>query len=183
MVRVAAKRHLANLVQQPDRMTEPWKNATIGNPVLVRDTTLEPAYWITPVKLGKSVLGYIEVTLNYNTIGHAYFYTNPEKLNALPSTVTRIPGDEALRLAKPTLSRYADAKFSKPKFVNDNARGRLAWMIEVRKDRKLISHVFVTPNYVYERQIGIQREHGVRGAASSSNPSNHSPPPSSSQAQ
>jgi hypothetical protein len=166
IVRTTAKERLAQLTQQLDRMIEPWKHATVGNPVLVRTTSLEPSYWITPVKLGKSVLGYIEVGLNYTVIGHAYFYTNPEKLDDCPLTVTRISREEALRLAKTTLENYPDAHFSKPFFVHDNARGRLAWMIELRKNNELVSQVFVTPNYVYERKAGVARELGLRGNSS-----------------
>src|SRR5512137_1704838 len=164
MVRSVAKQHLTSLVQQPDRMTEPWKHATIGNSLLVRDVSLEPSHWIAPVKRGKSVLGYIEVAPNYTVIGHAYFYTNPENLNDCPLTVTRISKEDALHLAKTTLENYADAQFSKPFFVHDNARGRLAWMIQVRKNKELVSRVFVTPGYVYERQVGVDREPGLRGS-------------------
>ena len=85
------------------------------------------------------------------TVGHTYFYTNPENIGDCPRTVARISNDEALQLAKETLENNIAAILERPVFVYDEEKGCISWMIELLKNGRLANPVFVTPNYVYER--------------------------------
>ena len=51
-----------------------------------------------------------------------------------------------------------------PVWVHDGARSRVAWMFEVRSEGRIVSRVFVTPGYVYERKPEESAERpGLRG--------------------
>ena len=132
-------------------MLKPWRNATVGNPKLVRTQDLNPSYWIVPIHQNGIVLGRIDISLEGNMMGYAYFYQNPNDLSVCPSTVTRLTREDAIQQVQTILDTYIDAEFSEPIFVFDNQRNRLAWMIEVRKQGELISRIFVTLGDIYQR--------------------------------
>lgn len=159
--RAIAQTYLFHFLRQPDPMLRPWREAVLGDPLLVRTVDLEPSHWIVPVLFHGSVLGGVEVTLDGRVAGHSYFYRNPEDLSVCPAVTTRISSQEALQQAEGILSTYVGAEFSEPVFVFNGFRDRLAWMIQVRMGGKLVSRVFVTPGYVYERRAG--KEHPPTG--------------------
>lgn len=148
-----ACKYLADVLQlDGSAMILPWRDGLPGEPILVNTVDLKPSYWIVPVEgLGRA-LGYIEIGLEGTVLGHVYLYQNPTELSNCPDLATRISAEQALELAQGVLKRYADARVSHPVFVHDGARSRVAWMIEVRTKNHLISQVFVTPDYVYERK-------------------------------
>lgn len=137
-------------------MLKPWREAVVGDPELVRTVNLEPSYWIVPISHHCKVLGQIDVTQDGHVMGHAYFYQNPQDLSVCPSIVTRLSAEEAFRRAEKILNTYTSAELTEPIFVLDGLRNRLAWMIKVHIGGKLVSRVFVTPGYVYQRKVGEQ---------------------------
>ena len=138
-------------------MLKPWREAVLGDPVLVRTVELESSYWIVSVERHGQVLGYIEVGPDGHVLGYAYLYQSPDDLSPCPPLVTRLSAEEAYKQAERILNTYAGAEFADPVFVHDGPRNRLAWMIEVRMGGELVSRVFVTPGYAYERKAGEKR--------------------------
>jgi hypothetical protein len=155
-IKAVARTYFVSLLQQVDPMLEPWREAILGDPELVRTVELEPSYWVVPVVRQSQVLGYIEVSRHERVLGHAYFYQNPHDLSSCPRSVTRLSSDEAYKQAQGVLKTYSGAKFTNPMFVHDGPHNRLAWMIEVHFGDELVSRVFVTPGYVYERKAGTK---------------------------
>ncbi len=147
-----ARTYFANILQQADAMLKPWRDAVVGDPVLVRTVELDPSYWIVPVVRYGQVLGYIDVGPRGQVLGYAYLYRSPDDLSPCPPVVTRLSAEEAYKQAEEILSTYPDAEFTDPVFVHDGPRNRLAWMIEVRVGGELATRVFVTPGYVYQRK-------------------------------
>jgi hypothetical protein len=135
-------------------MLKPWRDAIVGNPVLVRTIELEPSYWIVPTVLHGKILGYIEVDPDGSVLGHAYFYQSSDDLQSCPNVVTQLNAEEAYRQAEAIRNTYFGTEFSEPIFVHDDSHDRLAWMIEIRIEGEVVSRVFVTPGYVYQRKLG-----------------------------
>lgn len=142
------------LKKEPEPMLIPWLDAKLGDPLLVRTVDLEPSHWIVPVVRRGKVLGRISVNKEGRVMGHAYFHQSSEDLSMCPSFVTRLSSEEAFHQAKQILDSYVGAEFSEPVFVLNGFRNQLAWMIKVLIGGELISRVFVTPSYVYERTVG-----------------------------
>jgi len=135
-------------------MLKPWREAAVGNPVLVRTVELEPSYWIVPTVLHDKVLGYIEVDPDGHALGHACFYQSPDDLQSCPNVVTHLNAQEAYQQAEEVRNTYLGAEFTEPVFVHDGPHNRLAWMIEIRIEGEVVNRVFVTPSYVYQRKLG-----------------------------
>lgn len=135
-------------------MISPWREAELGDPIMVRTMESKASFWIIPVERPGQALGYINIGSDGRVMGYAYLYENQVDLSACPPLATRISAEEARELANDLLKTYRGAKFSTPVFVHDGPHNRLAWMIEVRTENKLVSRVFVTPGYAYERRVG-----------------------------
>lgn len=148
-----AQSYLASALKHDDSMLIPWQEAVFSDPVLVCTMELKASFWIVPVERHGQVYGHIDIDPDGRVLGHAYLYQNPADLSTCPPLVTRISAEEARELADDLLKTHSGAKFSDPVFVHDGPRSRLAWMIEVRTEDELVSRVFVTPGYVYERRI------------------------------
>lgn len=162
--RTIAEEIHANLIQLPDQMLGPWRNADVGNPLLVYTVNRNPSHWTVPIQYNGVVLGRIDISLEGLMMGHSYFYQNPNDLSVCPSTVTRLTRNDAIQQAQTILETYIDAEFSEPVFVIDNQRNQLAWMIEVREQEELVSRVFVTLGYIYQRDPGEEPQpKGLRG--------------------
>ena len=130
----------------------PWQGAQVGESLLVRTTERDPLFWLGPVEIPGSVLGAIEIGLDGSLRGQMIFYTSPETLAGCPQTVTRNTAEEALEEASNLLARYPGAAVSGPIYVREDLRQELAWMIEVSRSGKILSRIFVTPGYVWERR-------------------------------
>jgi len=118
----------------------------------VRTTERDPFSWLIPVEIPGSVLGAIELGLDGSLWGQMIFYTSPETLAECPRTVTRNTAEEALAKASPLLVQYTEADVSEPIYVREDLRQALAWMIEVSRSGKILTRIFVTPGYVWERR-------------------------------
>ena len=79
----AARRYVAALRDDPDPMLAPWRAATLGEPELVRTAELRPSYWFVLVMQGDRTLGYVEVGLEGQLLGHSYLYHPPDDLSAV----------------------------------------------------------------------------------------------------
>ncbi len=148
-----AKSKFERLIQEDDdQMVQPWKSASLGDSVLVRTINGEPSYWKVLVVMGEKVIGFIDVK-NENIPRYGFFYQNPEHLENCPAQYPVITAEDAKEMAKPVLLNYANFSIGEPVYVHDGAvETRLAWMIEIKKDKVVISRVFVTPKFVYERK-------------------------------
>ena len=107
---------------QRDSMLKNWKKAVLGEPFLVRDLELEPAFWIVPVNLDERVLGHINLSLDGGLMGHVYFHVTPDDLKSLPSVVTRLSASEALDQALVFVATR-DVELGDPVYVFDELRG------------------------------------------------------------
>lgn len=135
-----------------DRRIAPWKGATVGEPVLVRDETSSPLFWLVPYERQGKVIGYIRVGTDGGIMEHGYFYTDPEDLNPCPPVVTRMTSREALDHAGKLLEEYREYDVEPPVYVYDRLRDTLAWMIEIRHAGAVINRIFVSPGYIYKRK-------------------------------
>ncbi|MCK4475300.1 MAG: hypothetical protein KAU16_01070 [Methanophagales archaeon] len=140
------------LVQEEDPMFEPWKQSVLGDPILVRTVEEEPSYWSVPVILKEKVIGFIDVEGDGTISRYGHFYESPDNLSECPTTLTRITAEEAVELAEEITAKYPDAEVSKPIFVHDGAKSKIAWMLKMEKNGEIISRVFVSGRYVYERK-------------------------------
>jgi len=150
-----AESYFYTILQYDDSsMISPWREAVLGDPLLVRTVEFEASFWIMPVERPGQALGYISIGLDGQVMGHSYLYQNPAELSVCPPLATRISAEEARELANDLLKPYSGARFSDPVFVHDGPHSRLGWMIEVRREDELFSRVFITPGYAYERRMG-----------------------------
>lgn len=132
----------------------PLKGASVGEPILVRDETRLPLYWLVPCDREERVLGYIRIGLNGNVMGHGYFYNEPADLNPCPSVVTRITSHEAQKHAQKLLEEYQGYNIEPPVYVYDRMRDKQVWMFEVLQDvGAVISRIFVAPGFIYQRKV------------------------------
>ncbi len=142
---------------------ELWANpdATVGMPYLVRSVDEKPRYWLVPVILDEKVIGAIEVEMDgqaprnecMNCLTTPYY--NPKNIGNCSSIVTISTSEEAKVIAKNITDKYKDAIISEPIYVYDDTGccSGEAWMFKVvGKDGKIISRVFATPLYAYERK-------------------------------
>jgi hypothetical protein len=131
----------------------PWREASLGTPVLVRNLFKEPSYWLVPVLRHGQVIGFVRV-LGSGKVAHiGTFYQDPSKIEG-PTTITGIESTEASRKAVERIHRDQGESALDPIFVHDGPVGREAWLIEVVKDHIPIRWIFVTPGFVYERPAG-----------------------------
>ena len=140
---------------QGDPMFDPWtwKQSVYGDPILVRTVDEEPSYWRVPVNFKDKVLGYIDVNGSSGTIWrYGEFYESPDNLSLCPSVPTLITAAEAAELAEEITARYPDAEVSDPIFVHDGAKSKIAWMLKIEKNGEIISRVFLSGRYPYERR-------------------------------
>ncbi len=159
-----AKTYLTSLLH--DRRSAPplWAAAKLGPAEMVYTIDLAPSYWIVPVLWQDHALGHIDVYRDGQVLGHSILCRNPDDLSTCPRVVTRITSEEAYAEAGPILKAYVAAEFSPPVFAHDGPRNRLAWMIQVHQGGALISRVFVTPGYAYERRADVTPPEGLRGS-------------------
>lgn len=136
-------------------------DATVGMPYLVRSVDEKPRYWIVPVVLDEKVIGVIEVEMNgqaprWGGLRCLYIpHYNPKNIVNCSSPVTLITSEEAKDIAKNITDKYKDAVISEPIYVYDDTGccSGEAWMLKVvGKDGKIISRVFATVLYAYERK-------------------------------
>lgn len=162
---VIAQRAFASALQYDhSSMISPWREGLLADPLLVRTVELNASYWIVPVQRAGQVLGTIDIGPDGRIMGSTYLYQNPADLSVCPPLATRISANEAQELAGDLLKQHDGAGFSDPVFVHDGSHNRLAWMIEVRVVDELISRVFVTPGYAYEKKVGGEfPPSGLRG--------------------
>lgn len=150
-----AQSYFSSILEQDDSlMISPWREAALGDPVLVHTVESKASFWIIPVERLGQALGHINISREGRVMGYAYLYQDPADLSVCPPLATRLSAEEARELAGDLLNAYSGARFSDPVFVHDGPTSRLAWMIEVRAEDELISRVFVTPGYAYERRMG-----------------------------
>jgi hypothetical protein len=167
-IRKAGQHALMMMQMRGDAMSLPWRQSSIGEPFLVHTVAHEPAFWLVPVVRERLVLGSIEIGLDGALWGQSFFYITPDSLEDCPTVVTRIPAEEARRLAAPFVAHYPGAEASPPVYVHDGPRNRLAWMIEIARAGEQLSRIFVTPGHAWEQhpsdpppQPGLRGDCGV----------------------
>ncbi len=135
-------------------------DSVVGTPFLVRSVDEKPRYWIVPVILDEKVIGFTEVEMDgevprWGGMGCLYSpYYNPKNIDKCSSSVTPITSEEAKDIAKNITDKYKDTIISEPIYVYDDTGccSGEAWMLKVAgKDGKIISRVFATMLYAYER--------------------------------
>jgi hypothetical protein len=139
---------------QGDPMYDPWRDTSVGEPVLVKDVYTNPSYWIVPVLIQEKVAGFVRVLGTGRVAAIGTFYKDPKQIETCPDTVTSIYAGEATRRAEERIHTEQGEVPLDPVFVHDGPPGREAWLIEVLKDGKPSRWIFVTPAFIYERVAG-----------------------------
>lgn len=151
------------LTQEESPISEMYKqdnHAKIGDPVLVRTINEEPSYWRVPEILEGKVIGFMDVKPDgkVTRFGHFGCFSQSSKtrnISNCPSVVTLNTAEEAKEIAKNITDKYGDdAIISEPIFVHDGAETQLAWMLKIEKNNEIISRVFVSKDYTYEKKAG-----------------------------
>ena len=137
-----------------DPLFTPWSDASVGDPVLVRDVFKNPSYWIVPVLIHERVAGFIRVLGTGKVAALGTFYQDPSEIRTCPTTVTGINSSEAKHKAMERIHPEKGETALDPLFVHDGPPGREAWLIEVTKEGKPSRWIFVTPAFIYERLAG-----------------------------
>jgi hypothetical protein len=149
-----ARRELAGKPWRSDPLFDPWKEASLQEPILVRDVFKTPSYWVVPVLLEGRVAGFIRILGEGEVAALGAFYQRPEQIKTCPQTFPALNAGEAKRQAQERVSGNLGETMSEPVFVHDGPPGREAWLIEVFREDKPSRWIFVTPGFIYERQAG-----------------------------
>lgn len=132
----------------------PWREMTLGEPVLVMTVHKEPSYWSVPVLIRGRVAGFVRVLGTGKVAALGTFYQDPTQIDDCPVVVTVIDATEACYRAQELIHPEEGETASDPLFVHDGPPGREAWLIEVIKEGRPYRWIFVTPAFVYERPAG-----------------------------
>jgi len=149
-----AREEIKQLISEGDSMFAPWSDASLGEPVLVRDVFKNPSYWVVPVWIQERVAGFVRVLGTGRVADIGAFYKYPKQIETCPTSVTIIDAGEASRRAEERIHPEQGEVASEPVFVHDGPISRVAWLIEVLLDNKPSRWIFVTPAFVYERPAG-----------------------------
>jgi hypothetical protein len=155
-----ASEELRRIPLRGDPLFDPWLTASLGRPVLVRDLTRQPSYWVVPVVFGSRACGFIRVLGSGQISAFGAFYRDPGQLDGCPSTVTGIEADEAARRARARIGPEQGEVASDPVYVHDGPAGREAWLVEMLRGGIPSRWIFVTPAFTYERPAGQLRDQG-----------------------
>lgn len=150
----AAREEMSRVERWRDPMFAGWAEASLGEPVLVRDVFKTPSYWLVPVVIRARAGGFIRVLGTGMVAATGVFYADSRGIDACPATVTGIDRDQARSRAEEKVDRAGGETAAEPVYVHDGPAGREAWLVEVLKDDTPIRWVFVTPAFVYERAAG-----------------------------
>jgi hypothetical protein len=145
--RAAAER--ARTVATQDALFEPWARSTVGEPVLVREVTGDPSYWLVPVELADRAIGFVRVTTEGRAVASGALYRHPGMLDTAPAVVTGITAADARERVADALG--PDSVAEDPIYVHDGPPGREAWLVRVRERDGATRLLFVTGAGWYER--------------------------------
>ncbi len=137
-----------------DPLFAPWSDASLGQPLVVKNVFKERSYWVVPVVIRGRAAGFVRVMGSGRVAAIGALYRNPDQIEACPATVTGIDPAEASRRAKERIEPARGEVGSEPVFVHDGPPGREAWLVEVLKQGAPSRWIFVTPAFVYERAAG-----------------------------
>ncbi len=149
-----AREELALLLDQKDPLFASFSEADIGEPVLVRNLFGDPSYWMVPIlNLGKTI-GFARILGNGRIAHIGTFIRTLKEIDAAPINVTGISEIEARKIAKKNINSNQGESITDPVFVHDGPIGREAWFVEVKKNDKPESWLFITSSGMYKRQAG-----------------------------
>jgi len=140
-------------LQNDDPLFEPLNNASIGNPIMVKNVFRQPSYWLVPLLKKDRVAGFVRVLLNGKIAHIGTFYRPASELHYNPTVVTGIESSRAFKMATERIRKEVETA-SEPAFVHDGPIGREAWLVEVSMYGKPNRWIFVTAQGVYERRAG-----------------------------
>ncbi len=127
-----------------------FRNASLGEPVMVRTVSGEPSYWLVPVQRGVQTGGFVRVMSNGTVGAIGQLGGGPDRSGSGRTTVTGIDAAEAARRAGELLAEGERA--SEPMFVHDGPPGREAWLITTFVAGSAARWIFLTPGFHYERR-------------------------------
>lgn len=156
-----AREELAMLQSHNDPLFGSLSGSAIGTPVLVRNLSKEPSYWLVPISIQDKVIGFARVLRDGRIAQIGTFVRIPEAVRDAPSTVTGIEATEAIKQVAGKISVNLGESISNPVFVHDGPIGREAWLFEVIKDGRPVRWIFVTSSGTYERPFGAMRSDDV----------------------
>lgn len=140
----------ARAIAGRDPLFAPWVDASLGEPILVRTTTLAPSYWLVPVEAGERALGFVRVSPEGRAIAVGALYRDPAQLESAPSVVTGITAAEARSRGE---SAAAGTAVGDPVYVHDGPPGREAWMVSVQGRAGDTRTFFINASGLYEHAI------------------------------
>ena len=126
------------------------KDAEVGLPAMVYTPEGKPAFWIVPFLMKDSACGFARVELSRKVSQIGIFGSGPEdRLSWIGATFFEKPPPEMLAEIQ---TRYSGMAMSKPVLSYDASPGKWAWRMEIRKEDKIKSIVFITPGGWYEQK-------------------------------
>ncbi len=149
-----ASEEIRRFLLQGDSMFAPWSDASLGQPLLVKDVFRNPSYWLVPVLIQERVAGFVRVLGTGEAAAIGAFYRDPNYLEDCPAVITGIDALEASNRAEERIQLEQGEVALDPVFVHDGPQGREAWLIEIVKEGSPYRWIFVTPAFVYERPAG-----------------------------
>ncbi len=149
--RQAAARQLTGGPHADDPAFAGWSGAAAGEPLLVRDLSSRPSYWLVPAVSGGRTVGTVRVLGDGRV---AAFEALREG-----SAVSALDVAEAASRAQQKVG--TEESVGEPELVHDGPPGREAWRVEVSKAGRPSRWIFVTPGGVYERPAGLVRDEGL----------------------
>jgi hypothetical protein len=152
--RRAAELELGGPLAQLDPQFAAIHEGSLGEPMLVRDLSLRPSYWLVPIARGERVVGFARVLPTGQVAAVGTFCRDPARLEDCPRTVTGVTADEAEGRAAARVDAEAGERASPPVFVHDGPPGREAWLVRVSSPGRGERLIFVSSGTTYERPAG-----------------------------
>jgi hypothetical protein len=156
--RQAAERELGGPMADVDPQLAAIRGGLLGEPVLVRDLSLHPSYWLIPIVRGEHVVGFVRVLPAGRVAAVGTFCRDPARLEDCPRTVTGIAAEEAERRAAARVDMEGGERARPPVFVHDGPPGRETWLVRITRPGRGERWIFVSSGLTYERPAGESRD-------------------------
>jgi hypothetical protein len=149
-----ARQEIESAAWQRDAMFQPWRQSSLGSPVLVCTVHREPSYWLVPVMIEGRAAGFVRVLGTGRVAAMGVHYRDVKHIPACPVVVTGITAEEASRKVRSEVHLTPGETSGDPVFVHDGPPGREAWLVETYREGRPARWIFVTPAFIYERPAG-----------------------------
>lgn len=137
-----------------------WNEASVGTPILIQTVYRRPSYWLFPIEIRGSQVGFVRV-LGDGRVAHIGSFSFSKDIAEERRMITGITQEEAALKAKERIQSDRGEVPSPPFYVHDGSIGREVWLVEVSRDGVPHRWIFVSPSFVYERPYGVSLRNGM----------------------